>query len=367
MKSTIVIDDKIPYIRGVLDAYADVVFLRGSDIAKEDVRDADMLIVRTRTRCDAALLRGSRCRFIGTATIGYDHIDTAYCARTGIEWQNAPGCNAASVAQYVTASLICHAQARNIDLRDMCIGVVGVGHVGRQVAGQCRLLGMRVLLNDPPRADKEGGNGFVSLNTIMRECDYITFHTPLIRNGKYATYHLADTAFFDNLSRRPVIINAARGEVVDNAALENAYDAGKIADMIVDCWENEPFPRRSLVDKAFIATPHIAGYSADGKANATRTMVACVASRLGVDVDLSIIAPPLPVQPIITLEDSSYPLYQAILSTYNPYIDSRKLKMNIEDFERHRGEYPLRREYGAYHVDIKNVGNDMFAMWGFKN
>lgn len=148
-----------------------------------------MLIIRTRTRCNADLLEGSRCRFIGTATIGFDHIDTEYCRRHAIEWVNAPGCNAASVAQYITASLLRHAEKQAIDLRTKCIGIVGVGHVGRQVEIHCRRLGMQVLLNDPPRAEKEGKGEFVSLEEIADRCDYISFHTPLIKEGSYATYH----------------------------------------------------------------------------------------------------------------------------------------------------------------------------------
>lgn len=364
MRTKIIIDDKVPFIRGVLEPYADVRYHAGADITPDVARDADMLIVRTRTRCDASLLAGSRCRFIGTATIGYDHIDTDYCRAAGIEWCNAPGCNATSVAQYITASLMCHAIERHIDLAQMCIGVVGVGHVGRQVEAQCRRLGMRVLLNDPPRAEKEGEAGFVSLDTIATQCDYITFHTPLVREGRWATCHLADEAFWGKLERRPVIINAARGAVVDNCALEKAYDAGLISDMIIDCWENEPAPLLSLMSKAFIATPHIAGYSADGKANAARMMVREVASRLGVNIDLSVIQPPMPPRPYIVPDNRVRPLYAAILATYNPLDDSGALKKNPEDFERLRGEYPLRREYAAYKVTTgENIAE--FKEWGF--
>ena len=165
-RKVIVIDDKIPFIRGILEPYADVRYLAPSDIDRTAVHDADVLIVRTRTRCNADLLDGSRCRFIGTATIGYDHIDADYCRRQGIEWLNAPGCNAASVAQYITASLLRHAARRGIDLSSQSIGIVGVGHVGRQVETHCRRLGMQVLLNDPPRAEKEGNENFVALDEI---------------------------------------------------------------------------------------------------------------------------------------------------------------------------------------------------------
>ena len=233
-KETIVIDNKIPFIQGILEPYADIRYLSPQEITHDAVHDADMLIIRTRTRCNADLLEGSRCRFIGTATIGFDHIDTEYCRRHAIEWVNAPGCNAASVAQYITASLLRHAEKQAIDLRTKCIGIVGVGHVGRQVEIHCRRLGMQVLLNDPPRAEKEGKGEFVSLEEIADRCDYISFHTPLIKEGSYATYHLADQVFFDRLQRCPVILNAARGGVVDEQALLEAYRNHIVSDMIID-------------------------------------------------------------------------------------------------------------------------------------
>lgn len=293
-KETIVIDDKIPFIQGILEPYADIRYLSPQNITPDAVHDADMLIIRTRTRCNADLLEGSRCRFIGTATIGFDHIDTEYCRRHAIKWINAPGCNADSVAQYITASLLRHAEKQAVDLQTKCIGIVGVGHVGRQVEIHCRRLGMQVLLNDPPRAEKEGKGEFVSLEEIADHCDYITFHTPLIKEGSHATYHLTDQAFFDRLQRCPVILNAARGGVVDEQALLEAYRNHIVSDMIIDCWENEPDISTELLQKTFIGTPHIAGYSADGKANATRAMIAAVADRLQIKIDLSAIQPPRP-------------------------------------------------------------------------
>ena len=362
----IVIDDKIPYIRGVFEPHAEVRYLPAAEITRDAVRDADMLLVRTRTRCDAGLLEGSRCRFVGTATIGYDHIDTAWCERRGIVWHNAPGCNASSVAQYVTASLLCHAAKTGADLREKCIGIVGAGHVGSQVEAHCRRLGMRVLLNDPPRAAAEGDSDFVGLDTIARECDYITFHTPLTREGAYPTYHLADTVFFSGLQRRPVIINAARGEVVDSDALERAYDAGRVSDMIIDCWENEPSPRLSLVHKAFIATPHIAGYSADGKANASRMIAAAAADFSGIGIDTSTIKPPAPPAPIIDIESSTSKLAQAVWATYNPMADTQALKEAPAAFESLRSHYPLRREFAAYTLSgISEADAALFQLWGF--
>ena len=195
----VVVDDKIPYIREALEAMGvDSVYAPGAHIDAALVHDADALIIRTRTRCDANLLNGSRVQFIATATIGYDHIDTAYCAAHNIHWTNAPGCNAASVCQYVQSVLLLLQRERGLTLSSSTIGIVGVGHVGTLVARMAATWGLRVLLCDPPRA-QQGEEGFVSLSDIAREADIITLHTPLTHDGPYRTWHLADGDFFASL------------------------------------------------------------------------------------------------------------------------------------------------------------------------
>ena len=195
----VVIDHKIPYIKEAIEKIADeVVFLPGHAFTREVVKDADALIVRTRTHCTRELLEGSQVKFIATATIGYDHIDVDYCREAGITWTNCPGCNAGSVEQYVHSVLLLLEREKGLELEKSTIGIVGVGHVGSRVKRMAESLGMKVLLNDPPRADK-GEQGFVDLETIARECDVITFHTPLNREGTYATYHLVDEDFLFSL------------------------------------------------------------------------------------------------------------------------------------------------------------------------
>ena len=198
----IVIDDKIPYIQEKIALLADeVVFLPGAGIEADDVKDADALVVRTRTRCDEKLLAGSKVQFVATATIGFDHIDTHYMKEAGIEWTNCPGCNASSVAQYLECTLLLLQQKKGLKLQDTTIGVVGCGHVGTKVKAVAEQLGMRVLVCDPPL----GKDDFVSLDVIEREADVITFHVPLTREGQYATYHMADEHFFQRLARKPYI------------------------------------------------------------------------------------------------------------------------------------------------------------------
>lgn len=339
----VIVDDKIPYIREALKRMgADAVYMPGSSMDNEAVRDADALIVRTRTRCDASLLEGSNVQFIATATIGYDHIDTAYCAEKGIRWTNAPGCNAASVCQYVQSVLLLLQTERGASLGESTLGVVGVGHVGTQVAAMAEAWGMRVLRCDPPRADR-GEEGFVSLDTIAREADIITLHTPLVREGKHPTYHLADDAFFASLKRKPHFINTSRGETTDTAALLRAIESGLITQCIIDVWEHEPHINLDLLDRCYIGTPHIAGYSADGKANATRMSLEALARHFHLGTVPSITPPPLAEATLQAIGQASN-LTEALLLTYNPHTDSRALKAAPERFEQLRGDYPLRRE-----------------------
>ena len=334
----VIVDNKIPYIAGEIEKIADkVVYLPGDAFTKEDVKEADALVVRTRTHCNRDLLEGSQVKFIVTATIGFDHIDTEYCHEAGIAWTNCPGCNAGSVEQYIHSVLLLLKREKGVKLEETTLGIVGVGHVGSRVKRMAESLGMKVLLNDPPRADK-GEKGFVDLRTIASESDVITFHTPLIKEGIYRTYHLVDKDFLFSLKRNPVIINSSRGEVVDTASLLIALSAGKVKDAVIDTWEYEPVISRELMEVAFLATPHIAGYSADGKANATRMSLEALARFFGVEADFCVMPPEYSG---IQFSDDAE---EAYLQAYNPTRDSEWLKKCPEKFEWFRGSYPLRRE-----------------------
>ena len=334
----IVVDDKIPYIRETICQLADeVVFLSGAAITADDVKDADVLVVRTRTRCNQQLLEGSKVQLVVTATIGYDHIDTEWLESAGIRWTNCPGCNSSSVAQYVESTLLLLEQKKGLSLRQSTIGIVGCGHVGSKVKAVAERLGMRVLVCDPPLASTPSPltSHFVSLDEIERNSDIITFHVPLTKEGDYATWHLADDDFFHRLSRVPYIINTSRGEVVDNKALLLAIEEDRVHDAIIDVWENEPHPDADLLDKVFIGTPHIAGYSADGKVNADNMVIDAICQQFGLSHP-GIIAPPaLP-------KDFHYTGNP--LELYNPMDDSQKLKTESSHFEQLRNNYPLRRE-----------------------
>ena len=339
----ILIDKYIPYIQGALDSLADVTYLAYNEFTPETVKNADALIVRTRTKCNSALLEGSRVKFIASATIGYDHIDGKFCDENGIKWTNAPGCNALSVAQYVASALCFLSKKNGFDLAGKTIGIVGVGAVGSRIEKLAKSFGMRVLLNDPPRARREGNVDFVTLNEVAAQADIITFHPLLNLEGDDKTYHLADEHFFNLLKNKPMIINASRGEIVDTRALLSAIKKEQVGDLVLDCWENEPEISRDLLEKCALATPHIAGYSADGKANAAMQSVHSVSRFFNLGLE-SWKVPEIPAIPCVSAENSC----DFFLKTYDIEKDSENLKHSPYTFEKQRSNYPFRREPKAY-------------------
>ena len=313
----IVADSKIPFLEGVFEPYADVRYLDPGEITPETVRDADALIVRTRTKCNAALLEHSRVGIVATATIGTDHIDINWCITHGIVCASAAGCNAASVAQYMNSALLRVSLRHNVDLRGKTLGVIGCGNVGTKVAAAAAALGMNVLVNDPPRAEREGNTGFVPLERIQQDADFISLHVPLTHSGPHRTFHLADGFFFRNLRKQPFFFNTSRGDVTDGNALKDAIVTHRIAGAVLDVWPGEPDIDRGLLSLAELATPHIAGYSTDGKANGTSMAVRAVAKHFGIEPLLNFLPAEIPAP---------------------------------ENFEAQRGSYRVRREFPAYTV-----------------
>lgn len=356
----IIIDNKIPYIKGALEAKAEVVYLPGNKTTAEVVKGADALITRTRTICKREVLEGSKVKFIATATIGFDHIDTDYCKEAGIEWTNAPGCNAESVNQYISSALFSYSMQNRVDLKDKTIGIIGVGQVGSRIAKTCEILGMKVLLNDPPRERLEGSENFVSLKSIQEKADIITFHVPLNMTGEDATFHLVNKAFLEDVKNHPVLINSCRGEVFDTSAILNARKTNDISGLIIDCWENEPELNLELLDIVDYGTPHIAGYSKDGKANGTKMSVQALSRFFNLDIDNwepSNIE--LPENTVIEIDGDQRREYsilaEAILSTYDIENDDEAFKNAPNTFEQLRGDYPVRREFDTYTISGKNI------------
>jgi erythronate-4-phosphate dehydrogenase len=360
----IIIDNKIPYIQGALEPFAEVVYLPGNLTTADVVKDADALVTRTRTICSREVLEASKVKYIATATIGFDHIDTEYCKTAGIEWTNAPGCNAESVNQYVSSALCSYSIRKGFSLKGKTIGIVGVGQVGSRVAKTCEIFGMKVLLNDPPRERREGSSQFVSLQTVQEQADFITFHVPLNMDGIDCTFHMANAEFLHGVKKNALIINTCRGEVFDSSAVYNAKLSNDISGIIVDCWENEPELDLGLLKLVDYATSHIAGYSKDGKAKGTRMSVRAISRFFGLGIDhWEPAGVESPSNPVIEIDGNGKPeeqvLSEAILSTYQIESDDKALRENPHMFEQLRGDYPVRREFGSYSIRARNVEADV--------
>ncbi|MDE6872490.1 MAG: 4-phosphoerythronate dehydrogenase [Bacteroidales bacterium] len=338
----IVADRNVPFLEGIFEPYADIVFIDGKDITAQDVKYADAMIIRTRTRCNRELLEGSRVSIIATATIGTDHIDLEYCKENGIRVYNAQGCNAGGVMQYVFSALYGTASRNAIKLDGATIGIIGVGNVGKKIEHMARYLGFNVLLCDPPRAAKEGQDGFCTLEHLLTHSNVVTMHTPLDETTK----RMADAGFFSLMRPGTFFINASRGEVVDEDALMEAIP--KLGPVIIDTWNNEPDINEQLIDMVEIATPHIAGYSFQGKQNGTAAAVRAIARFFGI-MGLYHFFPACDLpehQPIkLDLRGKNQGEITALFQyNYPIFTDDFLFRMDPRNFEKMRSEYKYRRE-----------------------
>ena len=341
MNMKIVADSDVPFLKGVLEPYGEVVYKKGPEITSEDVRDADALILRTRTRCNAALLDGSRVRLIATATIGTDHVDFDYCNSHGIDVQNAAGCNAGGVMQYVFSALYGVAARKGIKIDGGTIGIVGVGNVGKKVQKMAEYLGFNVLCCDPPRAEAEGPEGFCPLEYLLENSQVVTMHVPLDET----TRNMANEAFFALMPPGSIFINASRGEVMDEAALKQALP--KLGACVIDTWNNEPNVDVDLVDMVDIATPHIAGYSFQGKQMGTAMAVRAVAHHFGIEALYEFFPADEPDhEPVLLdLHGKNHGQIAAVFQyNYPIFTDDFRFRMEPDKFEKLRSEYQYRRE-----------------------
>lgn len=328
----VVIDAAIPYLSGILEPYCEVEYIPTKEITADVVRNADALLIRTRTRCDQALLEGSAVKFIATATIGTDHIDHKYCSEHNITVCSAPGCNARGVLQWVAATLHHITSTDSLKPEDYTLGVVGVGNVGSLVSKYARHWGFQVMACDPPRAAREGGE-FYAIDEIANKCDIITFHTPLDNT----TYHLVNESLISKMLPDAIIINASRGGVVDNRIVAKSGHR-----YIFDVWESEPDIEQEILQGATLATPHIAGYSVQGKANASSIVVNALARHFHLPLhDWYPEGVKRTTPRLISWEE--------LCVTISKYCDIRKesllLKSSPQDFEYMRNNYNYREEY----------------------
>ncbi|WP_457651351.1 4-phosphoerythronate dehydrogenase [Rhodocaloribacter sp.] len=269
----IVADENIPFVREAFGSFGEVRLVPGREIVGAHVREADALLVRSVTRVDRALLGGSAVRFVGTATIGTDHVDRSWLRAHGVAFAHAPGSNATSVVEYVVAALFRLSVRRGRELRGRTVGIVGCGHIGGRLARRLPALGVRVLRNDPPRAEAAERRGephpFVPLDALLAAADVVTLHVPLTREGPHATRGLIGAEALRRMRPGAWLVNTARGPVVSNAALLDALATGRPGAAVLDVWEGEPNPDPELIRRVDLGTPHIAGYSYDGKVRGT--------------------------------------------------------------------------------------------------
>ena len=358
----IVADENIPCVREAFERLGAVELHAGRDVTPQIVADADILLVRSVTRVDAALLRGSRVRFVATATIGTDHVDLEALQQLGIGFAAAPGSNANSVAEYVVTALLVLAKRTGRPLSGLRLGIVGVGNVGRRVAARARALGlMDPLLNDPPRARAEGPAGFVSLDRLLAEADIVTLHVPLVAEGPDRTRHLVDRRFVEALRPGAWLLNTARGAVAETEALIAGRRSRRLGALVCDVWEGEPRPSPDLVEVADLGTPHIAGYSTDGKLEGVRMIHEAACRHLGIapDWDPERHLPP-PEDPRIGWRHGDAVqtgIARAVARAYDIERDDRDMRHALSGrndagagFDRLRREYPVRREFRAYEV-----------------
>jgi erythronate-4-phosphate dehydrogenase len=362
----IIADENIPFVAECFSSIGEVETIPGREITPGVIADADVLLVRSITPLSADLLAGSKVRFVGTATIGFDHIDIEYLRRNNIGFASAPGSNANSAAEYVIAALLNIAEQHSIDLEGKSIGIVGVGNVGSRVAKKCLALGMKTYLNDPPLQRQTGDSKYLPIEQLF-DCDFITLHTPLTFEGEDKTFHLADKSFFNLLKKGCVFINASRGGVVDSGALKTAIEESRLQATALDVWENEPNIDAELLEMVDIGTPHIAGYSLDGKVAAMIMIYKAACKYFGLetkyDIDSFLPEPAVPELKINPDCGSGQDVLLGIVKKiYNIKADDIRLRRMLEEsakeggkyFDSLRRNYPVRREFQNTQIILEN-------------
>ncbi len=367
----IVCASSVLFAREAFETLGETQVIPDRKISREHLVDADVLVVRSKTDVNKDLLADTKVGFVGTATAGFDHMDVRWLDRAHIAWCAAPGCNANSVAEYVTAAVCRIAHERGLDLEKMTMGVVGVGQVGSRVVKKAEVLGMRVLQNDPPLAIATQDPVYVSLDRVLEEADVVTFHVPLTRNGKFPTWHLCNCHFFEHVRPGCIFINAARGEIVDTDSLLYALDRHVVSDAVLDTWENEPLISAELLSKVRIATPHIAGYSFEGRLNGTIAVYNEVCHFFEVEPAWKPDEAGFPVPPVIAC-DARERAYETVMceiisSAYDIMKDDTALRQAVAmmpdargtHFDGLRRSYSARREFTAVRVDLRNAGEKL--------
>ncbi|GAB1620212.1 4-phosphoerythronate dehydrogenase [Agarivorans albus] len=352
----IVVDENIPFAQQILSQHGEVVAVDGRTMQPQQLVDVDALLVRSVTKVNQQLLaQANKLKFVGTATIGTEHVEQNYLAERGIAFASAPGCNAIAVGEYVATALLAATEYRYQSLVGKTIAIVGAGNTGSQVAKRAAALGMQVMLYDPPAAEQGTLANSVSFEQVL-DADVISLHVPSTKNGKHPTYHLFNQQVLSKLTPEQILVNACRGEVIDNQALLEFAAQGKSPLLVLDVWEGEPTILEPLVKYAFIATPHIAGYSLEGKMRGTSMVYQAMCQALKIEAnDLSEQLLPVPEFSQITLkgELSDSQLTKLTQLVYNIFADDRRFRQHgasPSGFDKLRKFYPQRREFSALQV-----------------
>lgn len=364
----IIADENIPLVQEFFSELGSIETLPGREMTSEQIKHADILLVRSITEVNAKLLEGTKVRFVATATIGCDHIDQDYLKSQEIGFANAPGCNANSVVEYVLSVLTLLADQEGFQLQDKTIGIVGAGNVGGLLKQRLDSLGINLLVNDPPRAEQEGAEGFVSLDELLAQADVISMHTPLIRTGDHPTLHLLNQTRIEALKPDTILINTGRGAAIDTAALKDRLQTRNDLFTVLDVWESEPNIDHELLELVDIATPHIAGYSLDGKLGGTEMVYLAVCDYFGLPVRKKLgqlmPEPPLRKLSYSSRADQWYAILTAVRACYDVRNDDMALRRAFsraarngqstgEAFDLLRRNYPVRREFDTLKIQLK--------------
>lgn len=363
----LLVDANITYAKEAFSSLGNTQLVDGRKLTNAEAKDADILVVRSITNVNEKLLKSSKIKFVGTATIGTDHIDLDYLKQNKIEFADAKGCNADSVAEYVFTALYKVAFQKNISLKGKTLGIVGVGNIGSRVVRVAKSLGMKVLKNDPPLERNKIGDNYVSLNEILHS-DIISFHVPMILEGIDKTYHLLDENNLKKIRDGAIIINSSRGAVIDNKSLLSESIKREF-DLVLDVWENEPAVNIELLSKAKIATPHIAGYSFEGKVNGTKMIYNALCKFLNKQPDWEPQTPEIkfPDKKLFEGKNNEEKLYRLFKEIYDIERDDEMMRKisNIKPdeqlsyFDMLRKKYPIRREFSNYMVQILEEENHL--------
>ena len=372
----LVVDDEIPFARDAFSHLGSVTLLPGRAMTREALRDADALIVRSVTNVDATLLADTGVQFVGTATTGVEHIDREYLAARNIGFAAALGCNANAVAEYVLTALLVTAHAKRLVLDGKTLGIIGAGRIGSLVAAKAPALGLQTLLNDPPLAQTTGDERYRPLSEVLR-ADFITLHVPLTYDGPDATFYLIGADELAHMTPSAILINTARGEVVDNTALLETLTKGTIGGAVMDVWEREPAINWDLLDRGTLGTPHIAGYSSDGKINGT-VMVYHACCRFW-GIELAWTPPDTPAAPVpgtvphlafdATGKDFQTLAHDILTTLYDLPADHARMRdilavpesLRPQAFDRLRRDYLHRREFAGSPISITGGDRNLFA------